>query len=139
MRKLKINTKIFLSRFGKDISFNVVNKNGNNKLIYYSQIDYTRKPMLFLGATQFTDPTQVLRHKVSTIMPFGLVCASCGSTSNIEMHHVKHIKTINAKLDSFDKLLAKINRKQVPLCRTCHVQVHKGLYQGKSIKHYNMR
>ena len=44
---------------------------------------------------------------------------NCGDDKFIEMHHIKHIKTINPKLSSFDKMLAKINRKQVPLCRVC--------------------
>lgn len=138
-RKLKINNKSFISRFGKDISFNVVNKNKENKRIFFTQPDYTRRPMLFLGATKFLDPIQPLFYKISTIMPFGLACSNCGSTNGIEMHHVKHIKTVNVNLNSFDKMMAKINRKQVPLCRECHMQVHNGEYQGKSIKHYNMK
>jgi len=54
----------------------------------------------------------------------------------IEMHHVKHIKTIGPKLTPFDKLMARINRKQVPLCRKCHLKVHKGEYKGMSLNHF---
>ena len=53
------------------------------------------------------------------------------------MHHLKHIKGMNAKLDSFGKMMAKINRKQVPLCRPCHLSVHKGTCAGMSLKHFN--
>jgi len=29
---------------------------------------------------------------------------------------------MNAKLDSFGRMMARINRKQVPLCQTCHLR-----------------
>jgi hypothetical protein len=46
------------------------------------------------------------------------------------MHHLKHIRTINIKLSTFDQNLAKMNRKQIPLCKECHIAVHKGEYKG---------
>ena len=51
------------------------------------------------------------------------------------MHHVRHIKTINVKLNPFDKQMATINRKQVPLCFTCHNLVHAGKYDKLSLKY----
>lgn len=137
-RKFKINQKSFIFRFGKKISINVYNKQTKStKHIRFVQTDYKRRPMLFLGDKAFKDPTLALIYKVSTISVLGMVCSSCGSSSNIEMHHIKHIKTINLKLSTFDKMMAKINRKQVPLCRKCHLEVHNGIYKGKSIKNYN--
>jgi hypothetical protein len=32
---------------------------------------------------------------------FNKVCANCGTPENIQMHHVKHIKTVNVKLSPF--------------------------------------
>jgi len=32
--------------------------------------------------------------------------------------------------------MARINRKQVPLCRPCHQKVHKGTYAGMSLRHF---
>jgi len=137
-RKLDINKKTFTLRFGNKVSTSIFNKNNmSTKHISFTQTDYTRKPMHFTGAKVFKDPMLALTYKVSTISSLGMVCSSCGSSSNIEMHHVKHIKTINLKLSAFDQMMAKINRKQVPLCRNCHVEVHKGTYQGKSLKNYN--
>jgi 5-methylcytosine-specific restriction endonuclease McrA len=66
----------------------------------------------------------------------GQNCANCDGTNQIEMHHVKHIKTISPKLSQFDQALARINRKQVPLCRRCHLQVHSGSYQGRPLGHF---
>lgn len=52
------------------------------------------------------------------------------------MHHVKHLKTLNHKLNAFNLLMAKINRKQVPLCGECHDKVHNGKYQGMSLMYF---
>ena len=65
-------------------------------------------------------------------------CFSCNiahSPNNpIEMHHVKHIR--KGKVEGFQQILNQINRKTVPLCRDCHWKVHKGLYDGKSLRQY---
>src|SRR5258707_10174687 len=66
----------------------------------------------------------------------GQGCANCDSLERVEMHHIKHIKTINPRLSPFDKLMARINRKQVPLCRSCHLKVHLGTYVGLPLKHF---
>lgn len=89
------------------------------------------------GKANFIDPTSSLDYKISTKNGLDLPCVSSGSCLGIEMHHLKHIKTLNSKLDSFGKMMAKINRKQVPLCRKCHMDVHNGIYSGKSLKNFS--
>ena len=65
-------------------------------------------------------------------------CCVCGQTENIEMHHInslKNIKTINKDgKTSFNKILQQLNRKQVPVCKSCHNMITSGQYSGKSIK-----
>jgi hypothetical protein len=55
----------------------------------------------------------------------GLVCTNCGSTDMVEMHHVRAMKNLNPRLSFLDKLMVKANRKQIPLCKICHIQKHK--------------
>jgi 5-methylcytosine-specific restriction endonuclease McrA len=93
--------------------------------------------MGFLGEKEFEDPLAAKNWRLSTISALWQPCANCGETKTIEMHHLKHIKSINVKLDSFGKIMSKINRKQVPLCRPCHERVHNGTYDGMSLKHFN--
>lgn len=52
------------------------------------------------------------------------------------MHQLKHLKTLNVKLNAFEKMMARINRKQVPLCHVCHRKVHMGRYEGMSLKFF---
>lgn len=62
------------------------------------------------------------------------ICAICGSIDKIEMHHVKHIKKMNKDLTVGEKSMASLNRKQIPVCRVCHMDIHNGTYDGKSLK-----
>jgi len=53
-----------------------------------------------------------------------LMCKSCGSDYKVEMHHIRALKDLNPKLKSIDKIMASIKRKQIPLCRECHMKLH---------------
>ena len=61
-------------------------------------------------------------------------CCICTSTDRIQMHHVKHIKRRGVKYVGFDKLMGRINRKQIPVCHKCHVSIHNGSYDGLDLK-----
>jgi len=54
-----------------------------------------------------------------------LNCSKCGSNYRVEMHHIRAMKNLNPKIDGIDKLMIKANRKQIPLCRECHMKKHK--------------
>jgi len=56
-----------------------------------------------------------------------LVCNICGSTYRVEMHHIRALKDLNPKLSKVDKLMAGRKRKQLPLCRECHMKKHNKL------------
>lgn len=133
--KLKIGKRAFIRRFGQDIIVKYKSHDKKVKFIDFKLPDVTRRPMWFLGVSKFSDPADNIHWKVTTINAMDKPCVNCGSTTNIEMHHLKHIKTINIKLNSFDKQLARINRKQVPLCKPCHILVHQGKYKGFALNH----
>jgi len=54
----------------------------------------------------------------------GLACEICNSEYRVEMHHVRMMKDLNPKANQVDKIMAKKNRKQIPLCRECHMEHH---------------
>lgn len=54
-----------------------------------------------------------------------LSCSNCGSEYRVEMHHIRELKDLEPKKDAIDKIMIKINRKQIPLCRKCHMEKHK--------------
>lgn len=67
---------------------------------------------------------------IRTQAAFDLPCCQCGSLINVEMHHLKHIRKSKYSLiphpNRLQKMMNLRNRKQVPLCRTCHNKVHEG-------------
>lgn len=59
-------------------------------------------------------------------------CAICGNENNVEYHHVKHIRV--GKTTGFTQLMNQLNRKQIPVCQQCHNNIHKGKYDGMSLR-----
>jgi group II intron reverse transcriptase/maturase len=51
----------------------------------------------------------------------------------IEMHHVKHIRKLGKKVHGFTKAMRMLNRKQIPVCLTCHHKIHRGNYDGLNL------
>jgi len=137
--KLKLGRvyKVY-NRFTKDIAYRIVKKNGKVVVLDFKCPPLPKNLMDFQGTSVYKNPLSVLDWKYETINSFNFVCANCAAEQDVEMHHVKHLKTLNVNLSPFDKMLASINRKQVPLCHSCHVSVHKGEYMGMSLKHYNV-
>lgn len=60
-------------------------------------------------------------------------CVSCGSADNLEMHHVNKQSNIKSSLPYSKRVRIANLRKQVVLCKDCHIKVHKGTYSGKRL------
>lgn len=133
-RKYKLNKAQFKHRFGEEIT-TVKEVNGKQIKTKFLTPDYTRRPMHFLGHKKIQDPFKTIIGKNSIKDKFTMPCAICGTEGRTEMHHLKHIRTINLKLSKFDQMIAKQNRKQVPLCNTCHDLVHSGQYAGQALRY----
>ena len=54
-----------------------------------------------------------------------LECKVCGSDNRVELHHVRAMKDLNPKISYMDRMMVRINRKRIPLCRTCHMMKHR--------------
>ena len=133
--KLKLGSvrKVYL-KFGANINYRIP---GTDREINFECPDLTVNPKKFLGNTDFTDSLRVMDWSIRTVNFFNYVCSNCGTSEDLQVHHVKHIRTIDVDLNGFDKQMAAINRKQIPLCRNCHQRVHKGESDGMSLKHLN--
>lgn len=113
--------------------------NGEVRITRYWECDYRRDTNGFTVNPR--DPDSLIkRYKLRVKSKLGMHCCVCGSTDNIHMHHLRHLRKggkVVAK--GFNRIMADINRKQIPVCQDCHVQIHSGKYDGKSLKdlHYN--
>ena len=66
---------------------------------------------------------------------FDLPCCICGDPNNIQMHHIRHVNksTYRMQDDSWRKIMGIKNRKQIPVCQGCHMQmIHRGQYGGQT-------
>jgi hypothetical protein len=61
-----------------------------------------------------------------------LTCAMCQSDFKVEMHHVRAMKDLNPKISGVDRLMVERRRKQIPLCRPCHMKHHFGTNNDKT-------
>lgn len=64
-------------------------------------------------------------------------CSICGASNNIEMHHIRNLKSAIPRLYA-DQMKA-MNRKQIPVCKTCHDKIHKGVYDGVALNKVNSK
>jgi group II intron reverse transcriptase/maturase len=55
-----------------------------------------------------------------------LICVVCGSGHKVEMHHIRAMKDIKHKKGTLEYLMSKRRRKQIPVCRDCHMAHHSG-------------
>jgi hypothetical protein len=40
------------------------------------------------------------------------------------MHHVRQLKDLNPKLSKIDSIMVARRRKQIAVCRKCHIKIH---------------
>ncbi len=61
-------------------------------------------------------------------------CINCGSKENLEVHHVRRLSSDKKVFSTTERALnSKLNRKQVVLCRKCHLDIHTNRYDGKKL------
>lgn len=74
-----------------------------------------------------------------TISSQGAPCAICGSFEDVQMHHVRHLKDIAKSKSIVHKYMISIERKQIPICRKHHLDLHKGNWSNKPEKFIPMK
>lgn len=84
---------------------------------YKMTLKFLTKPSPVIGALFQAKSTATLNK---------LNCKVCGSDYRVELHHIRAMKDLNPKLSYMDRLMVRINRKRIPLCRSCHMMKHRG-------------
>lgn len=124
--KFKTSIAKIFKKYGKYLTMKIGNKNMSLK--------YEPSNKLTNKSYKFEDPFRTLNYSISTKFLMDATCKICGTLENIEIHHVRHLKDLNPKLSAKDALMAKMKRKQIPLCITCHNLIHSGKYSGPSLR-----
>lgn len=126
---LSTRTKV-ITKFGYEISlYDQNNRDVNNKPTLITKL---YKPSYRINLWDFknhlvdTNIKALYATNLSLAKLDGLVCAVCGSDYKIEMHHIRAMKDIKNKKGTLEYLRVKRNRKQIPVCRICHMAHHNG-------------
>ena len=126
--KLKTARKTF-AKFGRNLEI----KDNEGKILASFPNVPLAKPRKFL-TTPITELNPFARlEKLAqatrrTIAKFGEVCTICKSPTDIEMHHVRKLRDSSKaiKRDFLTSMMSRMNRKQIPICKTCHIKYHRG-------------
>lgn len=128
--------KLLAAKYSMGTMAKVFNKFGPNLTVKHKDLKDAKKsktysfliPSYKNTLSFLTDSNPVIKAlygSVSLSTLDDLECAKCSSKYRVEMHHVRHMKDHNPKLNSLDKLMVRRRRKQIPLCRTCHMEYHR--------------
>jgi group II intron reverse transcriptase/maturase len=116
-------SKIF-NKYGKAITYR---KPNGRTVQFFNQPMKQVKKAKRTSASVDTIPTWGPKRTRSRLLDN---CAICGNDQQVEIHHVRHIRKGGKKAQGFTLYMAAINRKQVPVCRECHRDIHNGKYDG---------
>lgn len=117
----------------REISVTVKRKDGLAKITFYQNNDWSVKRDAF-SQSPTVDLVQ-MNIRLRTRSKLGWPCCICGNADSVEMHHIRHVrKMTDKKVTGFTRVMAIMNRKQVPVCSKCHTKIHRGEYDGLRLK-----
>ena len=131
---LKMRVSITRVMKARDIGVRVTNKNGQvRNVAFFRNTDWTVKRDAFKDSPEIDLVRMNVR--LRTRSKLGLPCVVCGGPNRVQMHHVRHIRKFeDGAPRGFTRVMAALNRKQVPVCKACHERIHRGEYDGLSLK-----
>jgi len=128
--KYKCSIRQIFKRYGKAPTVRVKTPDGKRErtVTFYYNHDWKKSRYGFMINGNKVDPLQ-WSMKLRSRSKLGMPCCICGSKSDVEMHHVRHIRKIGEKEPvGINALLRLLNRKQLPVCARCHQKIHRGEY-----------
>lgn len=146
----------------KTTDLRIIAKYNQNKETKYSTLLNYKEFMFnllkikfkYIEEKQNQQPHQLVReadmltlHKVNfrTAFKETSFCAICGKKEkSLHSHHIRPLKWKNDPKSKayrgFDKIIAALGRKQIPVCSNCHHKIHSGKYDGMELSElYDIR
>jgi hypothetical protein len=121
-----------LRRYGKPIHITSTSRSGKARTVSFSaNHDWSKDRNAFSTGTATIDLLE--SHVwVRTRSKLGKACCICNQAGQRVLHHVRHIRKLSDKREptGFNRVLRALNRKQIPVCPTCHWKSHRGIYDG---------
>jgi group II intron reverse transcriptase/maturase len=130
--KYKCSVRRIYKRFGKTITIPVKTQKGKpDRLVsFFANHDWKKQRNGFQVGNRNIDLLQ-WTITMRTRSKLGKACCICNDPLHVEMHHVRHIRKTGARRPTgFNAILQALNRKQLPVCKSCHQKIHRGEYDG---------
>ncbi len=137
MNKLKLSSraKVF-KRFGKHLIVVKEDKEKSIKEVKFNyQTNLKRLEKFSIGKKDDKNvglPYYAFDYALRSKKLRNAQCVICGTCSNIEMHYRRPLKS-SITDNTLKGIVKNLTRKQIPLCKECHLKVHKGSYNGPGI------
>lgn len=128
--KYRCTAKRIYQRFGKEITIHLPRKKEGKDyhISFFLNHEWKKQRDGFQLDSMQIDQVQWTR-RLYTRSKLGQACCVCNATIQVEMHHIRHIRKVGGKKPTgFNVILQALNRKQIPVCRSCHQRIHRGEY-----------
>lgn len=125
--KMKTLSKVF-QKFGSDLTCEINTGKEVKTISLIRTMDLVKGRLSHIKIPNPVNNLEKQWNAKFTKTNLNKICIICGESTGVEMHHVKHIKDLrskNSNLDFYTRQMRAINRKQIPLCRTHHIGLHK--------------
>ena len=110
--------------------FTVVKRKAGDKMIQFYDNSNWRTNRDAFSKAKDVDLVK-MSAQLRTRSKLGFDCCICGESKGVEMHHVRHVREMSdKKAKGFMRVMAILNRKQIPVCKQCHRKIHSGAYDG---------
>jgi hypothetical protein len=127
--KLKTKKKVF-NKFGKFLT--IKDAQGKTLASFPTVVSYSKRKVKFNNVVNYNPLNwfdKISNTSYRSQDSFNKPCQICGKTKKIQMHHVRALNKAIPKT-FISSIMSKMNRKQIPVCRTCHWKIHNGKYDG---------
>jgi len=137
--KTKSKTPKIFKKYGPDLTMksesgHAIAQYGNSSLKNFTKQRFNRREYI-----QGKDVNALLLSnlKVAKMHMIKWPCVICHKPA--EMHHLKHVKKVLAEkapksFNAYLEAMRIVNRKTIPVCKEHHLMIHRGDYDGKSLK-----
>lgn len=143
-RRKKKSLKSIFIQYGKNLTIkkDIKTLKGEKpiRVEFPTYVDLKRKGRLNINKrsdTYLFDPFKLTTFWRTKFKFYG-ECCICGSTEDIQMHHINSLQKIKKNKDKFAFIRSATNRLQIPVCLDCHKKITNGTYNSMNpIKYYN--
>jgi group II intron reverse transcriptase/maturase len=127
-KKYRMTTRQAIAklRIGKNFGIRYTSRKGEQKVKLFYNASFKRRT----DVSQFSCdglPNVIMNNTTTSLVDRlkAKVCEMCGSSDNLEMHHVRKLKDVAHK-QPWEILMHARRRKTMAVCNNCHKKIHGG-------------